>query len=458
MTWQTVKLGDILERKKNLIKIEDDKEYKLVTVRLFHKGVNLRKVAKGSELCSSKMHSVKTGEFILSGIDARHGAFGIIPAELEGAVVSNDFWCLSFDKEIIEKQFFLKLTSTTFFDDLCKKASDGTTNRVRLQADKFFNLEITLPPIEEQKDFVQRYSKIEETKFSISTELNHQLALVKELRQAYLREAMQGKLVPQDERDEPAEILLEKIKAEKYNRLLACSGEASDRRKNDRLTARRTKDKSLPPINAEEIPFEIPSNWTWCRLIEIANSMSTGPFGTMLHQSDYVKVGIPLVNPMNIVNGKIVPSGKMMVNEETKKRLSSYELEKGDVVVARRGEMGRCAVVTENESGWLCGTGSFFISLSSFIDRDFFVKVFSSDYSKSYLSSFSVGSTMDNLNHRILNSYPFPLPPLAEQERIVAKLEKLMKFSGDLEVSIRQGIKNADQLLQTALKEALEPK
>lgn len=441
MTWQTVKLGDILQRKKNLIEIEDDKEYKLVTVRLFHKGVKLRKVAKGSELSSSKMHSVKTGEFILSGIDARHGAFGIVPAELEGAVVSNDFWCLSFDEEIIEKQFFLKLTSTTFFDDLCKKASDGTTNRVRLQADKFFNLEIKLPPIEEQKDFVQRYSKIEETNHSISTELNHQLALVKELRQAYLREAMQGKLVPQNERDEPAEILLEKIKEEK-----------------EKLVAEKRirQDKPLPPINAEEIPFEIPSNWTWCRLGEIANSMSTGPFGTMLHKSDYVERGIPLVNPTNIINGKIISSGKMMVNEETKKRLSSYKLEKGDVVIARRGEMGRCAVVTETESGWLCGTGSFFISLNKLIDRDFFVKVFSSDYSKSYLSGFSVGSTMDNLNHRILNSYPFPLPPLAEQVRIVARLEKLMKFCDELEANIIHGQEQIRSLLQVSLKEALQ--
>ena len=107
MSWRKVKIGDILERKRNLIEIEDDKEYKLVTVKLYHKGVTLRKVATGSELSSSKMHSVQTGEFILSGIDARHGAFGIIPAELEGAVVSNDFWCLAFDNEVIEKQFFL---------------------------------------------------------------------------------------------------------------------------------------------------------------------------------------------------------------------------------------------------------------------------------------------------------------------------------------------------------------
>lgn len=275
----------------------------------------------------------------------------------------------------------------------------------------------------------------------VKTEHSNQLTLIKELRQAFLREAMQGKLVPQDSADEPAEILLEKIKAEKEQLV---------------IEKKIKRDKPLPPINAEEVPFGIPSNWIWCRLSEISNSMSTGMFGTMLHKSDYVESGIPLVNPMNMVNGKIIPSGKMMVNEETKQRLISYELEKGDVVIARRGEMGRCAVVTENENGWLCGTGSFFISLNSFINRNFFVKVFSSDYSKSYLSGFSVGSTMDNLNHRILNSYPFPLPPLAEQERIVAKLEKLMKFCDELEQNIKHGQEQTESLLQVSLKEALQ--
>ena len=84
----------------------------------------------------------------------------------------------------------------------------------------------------------------------------------------------------------------------------------------------------------------------------------------MLHKSDYVESGIPLVNPMNMVNGKIIPTGKMMVSEETKQRLISYELDKGDVVIARCGEMRRCTIVTEKESGWLCETDSFFISLS----------------------------------------------------------------------------------------------
>jgi type I restriction enzyme S subunit len=110
------------------------------------------------------------------------------------------------------------------------------------------------------------------------------------------------------------------------------------------------------------------SGWPEKRLSEVAQSISTGPFGTMLHKSDYVPDGIPLVNPMNIVDSLIVPSSKMMVNEETRKRLRSYVLKAGDVVIGRRGELGRCALVTEREEGWLCGTGSFFVRLSDCMD------------------------------------------------------------------------------------------
>ena len=99
--------------------------------------------------------------------------------------------------------------------------------------------------------------------------------------------------------------------------------------------------------------------WPEKRLREVAANISTGPFGTMLHKSDYVSDGIPLVNPMNIVDSRIVPSKKMMVNDETRERLRTYALKVGDVVIGRRGELGRCALVTEREEGWLCGTGSF---------------------------------------------------------------------------------------------------
>ena len=102
MSWNTVKLGDLLKRRKTAVKIIPDKDYKLVTIKLHHKGVVLRNIAKGFEIQSS-MHEIKAGDFILSGIDARNGAFGIVPNELEGAIITNDFWCLEPDKDIIKK-------------------------------------------------------------------------------------------------------------------------------------------------------------------------------------------------------------------------------------------------------------------------------------------------------------------------------------------------------------------
>jgi type I restriction enzyme, S subunit len=439
MTWKKVKLGDILERKKNLVPIEDNKDYKLVTVRLFHKGVTLRKVAKGNELSSNKMHSVTTGEFILSGIDARHGAFGIIPAELEGAVVSNDFWCLSFDKEIIEKQFFLKLTSTTFFDDLCKKASDGTTNRVRLQADKFFNLEITIPPIEEQKDFVQRYSKIEESKHQISTELNHQLALVKELRQAYLSEAMQGKLVPQDESDEPAEILLEKIKAE-----------------NEKLVAEKRikRDKPLPPINAEEIPFEIPSNWTCCRLGSITDLITSGSRDWAKYYSSkgaiFVRMGNLSKDSFNLRLNKI-----QYVNPPKNSEGNRTRLEQNDILVSITGEVGNLGLIPKDFGEAYINQHTALARLNKLIFPKYIAFSFLSNFLQQQFNAPQRG-LKNSFRLSDIDFLIVSLPPLAEQERIVAKLEKLMKFCDELEVSIKQGIKNADSLLQVALKEALQ--
>ncbi|MDT4953851.1 MAG: type restriction enzyme subunit [Acidobacteriota bacterium] len=440
MSWRKVKIGEVLERKKNLIEIEDDKEYKLVTVKLYHKGVTLRKIAKGSELGSSKMHSVKTGEFILSGIDARHGAFGIIPAELEGAVVSNDFWCLAFDKEVIEKQFFLKLTSTTFFDDLCKKASDGTTNRVRLQADKFFNLEITLPSIKEQKDFVQRYSKLEESNHAISAELNHQLSLVKELRQAYLREAMQGKLALQDSTDEPAEILLEKIKAEK-----------------EKLVAEKKikRDKPLPPIKHEEIPFEIPSNWTWCRLGEICSHISDIDHNMPRAVENG---GVKFLSAKDLLDNGTINFEKDIkyISEEDFERLSRRVIpQRNDIIYSRIGaKLGKARVVESDEKflvSYSCCTirtlNPNLLFLNSLLDSGFVLKQATRD---------TTDHSIPDLGMQKIKEFLIQLPPLAEQERIVAKLERLMKFCDELEINIKHARANANMLLQVALKEALE--
>jgi restriction endonuclease S subunit len=430
--WKRVKLSEVLHRVKHPVAIVPDHDYRLVTIRMHHKGVVQREVKKGAEI-GSAMYQVQAGQFILSGIDARNGAFGIIPHALDGAVVTNDFWYFDIDNTVISTTYFLHLTATSMFDEICRKASDGTTNRVRLQADKFFGYEIILPPLEEQERIAAHIERITACSQALRHELATQKILLAKLREAILREAVQGKLTHQNPADEDASHLLARIKAEK--------------------AAKGIKEKPLPPIKPEEIPYELPQGWMWCRLGEIAYSISTGPFGTMLHKSDYVENGIPLVNPMNIVDEKIVPSNKMMVSEVTKQKLKSYILKTGDIVIGRRGEMGRCAIVTDKESGWLCGTGSFFLELSTEIYKPFFIKVLRSDFSKVLLLGASVGSTMNNLNHKILSNLLFPLPPLAEQERVVVAVERLLEHVSALEKEVLQEQETLGRLMQSALRE-----
>jgi type I restriction enzyme, S subunit len=186
--------------------------------------------------------------------------------------------------------------------------------------------------------------------------------------------------------------------------------------------------------------------WVDCKLSEVVDNISTGPFGTMLHKSDYVADGIPLVNPKNIVGSKIIPSSKMMVNTETRNRLKNYVLQAGDIVIGRRGELGRCALVTKSEEGWLCGTGSFFVRLSDKIDGEFFVSLFSSDQFKSRLEANSVGATMNSLNHKILNNLIIPVPPIEEQKRIVKKSNELLGHTRQLHDTHERKFKKIDEL------------
>ena len=194
--------------------------------------------------------------------------------------------------------------------------------------------------------------------------------------------------------------------------------------------------------------------WEEKRLGEVADSISTGPFGTMLHKSDYVPDGIPLVNPMNIVDSRIVPSGKMMVNEKTRKRLSGYVLKAGDIVIGRRGELGRCALVTDREEGWLCGTGSFFVRLSDCMDGKFFVALFGSQQFKARLEGSAVGTTMSSLNHGILNDLRLPVPPIAVQRKAMAKADDLLAETQRLESIYKQKLAALDELKKSLLHRA----
>ena len=263
---------------------------------------------------------------------------------------------------------------------------------------------------------------------------------IQQFRQTILNLAVRGKLVPQDPKDEPASELLIRIQAEKA-RLL----------KEGKINS----EKPPIPARADELAFKLMPGWQVARISQILVELQTGPFGSSLHQSDYKKGGIPVINPASIKNERLVPVESMAVGPKTLERLATFKLRAGDIVMARRGEMGRCAVVTKDENGWLCGTGSLILRPPEFVLPHFFVTLIGSPFVREYLGSSAVGATMQNLNQSILLNLVIGLPPLAEQQRIVTKVEELMALCDRLEAQLTTTKTESRRLLEAVLHEAI---
>jgi len=165
----------------------------------------------------------------------------------------------------------------------------------------------------------------------------------------------------------------------------------------------------------------IPEEWELAKLGARA-SFRTGPFGSAVHKSDYTADGVPVINPMHIVDSSFVPTQTMTLTEAAAKRLPEFRLKSGDVVIGRRGDMGRCAVVEDAQSGWLCGTGSMIIRCARGVSPEFIQRILSSPRAIAAIEDASVGSTMINLNQGVLAGLMVQLPPPEEQSAITAAL------------------------------------
>lgn len=198
--------------------------------------------------------------------------------------------------------------------------------------------------------------------------------------------------------------------------------------------------------------------WVETTLNQATDGIFTGPFGSLLHKSDYVANGIPLVNPAHITEIGIEPDLRKTVSKETASRLKNYIMHKGDIVIGRRGEMGRCALVTEVEDGWLCGTGSFFIKPSSRCDTRYLVRFLRSESCKARLEKIAGGAVMPNLSNTDLAGLQFNLPPLDIQKDIVRGIDELHEETQRLESLYQRKLAALDELKKSILHDAFAGK
>ena len=165
---------------------------------------------------------------------------------------------------------------------------------------------------------------------------------------------------------------------------------------------------------------EIPDHWEVTAVGTATTLIQTGPFGSQLHSHEYVPNGTPVINPSHMLAGRLNPSADIGIGPEKAKELVRHQLREGDIVIARRGELGRCALVFATEEGWICGTGSLLLRCNvSVLMPQFFQLVFSSSGIANMLGAASVGATMANLNAGMVARQRLPVPPLDEQAEVL---------------------------------------
>jgi len=156
---------------------------------------------------------------------------------------------------------------------------------------------------------------------------------------------------------------------------------------------------------------------------EVSGVIQTGPFGSQLHQSDYSPSGIPVVMPKDIIEGRIDAESVARVSMEHVERLSRHKLRSGDIVYGRRGDIGRQALIRQEQEGWMCGTGCLRLSLGDSVLNPLFLHYYlRQDDVVSWITNQAVGATMPNLNTGILRSVPVKFPTLQVQQRIASIL------------------------------------
>ncbi len=338
---------------------------------------------------------------------------------------------------------FYHIIFNEFKKDIVKNTKAGTSKEA-IGLTAFGKYELPYFEIEKQIEIKNQFVNSEEVKEELSTELTHQEDLLKQLRQSFLREAMQGKLVKQDKKDGNAKELLQKIKAEKEKL----------------IEEKKLKKGKELPINEEEIPFEIPENWIWCRLGEILTEIK---YGTS-QSCDYDSTKNSRVLRIPNVSGGILDGEDLKYTNLSLKEKSELSLEENDILIIRsngsRDLVGKTVLVSSEFVGftyagylvrfrfnkdlsnpkylWLATTSPFFRELIETPLRT------------------TVG--INNINTEEMFNLLIPLPPLAEQKRIVKKLEEVMNLCEELKTTITDNQNYSNQLLQVALKDALQMK
>jgi len=399
-----MKLGEVLKNREGRYKPNDPAIAGLKRIDKINFSGQIFLSDKGS---NTDMILIKKGDLVISGINVEKGALAVYEGE-EDILATIHYSSYIFDTSKIDIDFLkVFLRSPDFVQFLKEQVPGGIKTEIKPK--HILPLEVYFPETTIEQKVIAEHFFEKEAKFNqLDEHISYQLNQLENLNQAILQEAVQGKLVPQVPNDEPACELLKRIKAEK-----AKSGK---------------KEKPLPPIKSEDIPFEIPENWVWCRLGEIIEMI----YGDSLTKAQCIEGAVYPVFGSNGIVGYF----------------NKYLTDKRTIVVGRKGSAGALNVC--HIPSWTTDV-AYYIEESEFLDFDFTYYLLKS------LKLEELGKGIKpGVNRNEAYNIPIPLPPLPEQKRIVAEIEKHLAKTKQLKENIIANQQATEQLLKALLHRAFE--
>ena len=438
MKLKKTKLSDFLTQIKDSFEVQDNIVYKQVTVS--NKWiVKLRETKEWSKIGTKKQFYIKKWNFIYSRLWLHTWAFWIAPYSLDWAIVTWDMPVFEINNSKILTDFLTLSLNTDFFRNQLNWLNKWVAQS-RIREKIFLDLEILVPEsISEQEEILHNYSKFKVNFDILSNITNKNLNYIKQLKQAILQEAIEWKLTKswreKNPNTEPASVLLEKIKAEKEELI---------------QQKKLKKQKPLKEISQDEIPFEIPENWSWCRLGEVVQ------FNPRNNLDNNMEVSFI---PMKLIEDWF--SNKHTSEIKKWENIKSWftHFAERDVVFAKITpcfENKKSAIMT-NLTNWFWAWTTELIVIRTFKELIlpefilFFVK--NDNFINFWVSTFTWTAWQQRVDRSKIEDIFFPLPPLEEQKEIVKKVDELMKYCNELEKQTLDTKENSENLMKAVLSE-----
>lgn len=442
MSWKKYAIGQLLVRNDRFERRNDEKSYQFAGVYSFRKGVLIRPAVKGSTFKLPSIQKIKTGDFIYSKIMAWEGAFALVPEEANNMYLSGAFVSYSVNRQYIIPEFLdYYFKQESVWKSIASESTGTNMRRRMLHPCQFEAAIMNVPSMEEQEIIVQRLNAFYTNVGELTKIIDLQRFHLEFLRQAILQEAVNGKLTKQNKADEYATELLKRIKAEKQ-----------------KLVKKGTlkKEKELPPITEEEIPFELPNGWAWCRLGEITLKLTDGTH----HSPTNVSKGeFMYVTAKNIKDDGVLLNNISYVTQKVHEEIyARCNPEFGDILYIKDGATTGVATINNLHDPFSMLSSVALIKLPKYISNKYILYVLRSPHFYRATRNDMAGIAITRVTLTKMSCSLIPLPPLAEQHRIAAKVQQLQQKSNNLERQVQQSRHYAVQLQKILLKEVFSTK